>query len=105
MSPSPVEQAISAPGRDKKKGEIRKLIDEKGVEYVYYEHISVTGRIVGKGVPASHFEEVCDNGYQLVYGSVADLFMDRYGNYIGFGAHESELVGIPDLDTDRKSVV
>ena len=101
MSPTPLEQTVSAPGRDKKKAELRKLIDDKRVEYIYYEHISITGRIVGKGVPSPHFEEVCDSGYQLVYGSVADLFMDRYGNYIGFGAHESELVGIPDLDTFR----
>lgn len=101
MSRTALEEAVTAPGREEKKQAIRKEIDERGVEYIYFQHISVTGRIVGKGVPSSHWEEICDRGYQLVYGSVADLFMDRYGNYIGFGAHESELVGIPDLDTFR----
>jgi len=89
------------PDREAKKQEIAKLIKDQKVEYVYYEHISITGRIIGKGVPSNHFEEVADTGYQLVYGSVADLFMDRHHNYIGFGANESELKGIPDLDTFR----
>jgi len=95
--------SAEAPSRDReaKKQEIAKLIKDQKVEYVYYEHISITGRIIGKGVPANHFEEVADTGYQLVYGSVADLFMDRHHNYIGFGANESELRGIPDLDTFR----
>ena len=38
-------------------------------------------------------------GYQLVYGATANLFTDRYGNYIGFGPEESELAAIADLDT------
>jgi len=101
MALTALEQTVTASGRTEKVREIRKLIDEEGVQYIYYQHISVTGRIVGKGMPAKHFERTCEKGYQLVYGSVADLFMDRYGNYIGFGAEESELVGIPDLDTFR----
>ncbi len=92
---------MSTPERKAKKDEVLRQIQDKKVEYVYCQHISITGRIVGKGVPANHFGDIVDKGYQLVYGSVADLFMDRYGNYIGFGAHESELVGMPDLDTFR----
>ena len=101
MAQTALEQAVNAPGRSEKVREIRELIDKEGVQYIYYQHISITGRIVGKGVPAKHFERTCEKGYQLVYGSVADLFTDRYGNYIGFGPEESELVGIPDLDTFR----
>jgi glutamine synthetase len=90
---------LATPERQAKKLEVLRLIKKENVEYVYCQHISITGRIVGKGVPANHFGEIVDNGYQLVYGSVADLFMDRYDNYIGFGANESELIGMPDLDT------
>src|ERR1700730_18956942 len=92
-------ERLSTPQRKAKKAEIARLIRDEKVEYVYCEHISITGRIVGKGVPSNHFGEIVDKGYQLVYGSVADLIMDRYGNYIGFRAHESELGGMPDLDT------
>lgn len=94
-----LDETVNASGRAEKVKEIKGMIEKQGVKYVYYQHISVTGRIVGKGFPAQHFETVCQSGYQLVYGSVSNLFMDRYGNYIGFGAHESELVGIPEVET------
>ncbi len=61
--------------------------------------ISVTGRIVGKGIPADHWEAMAERGFQLVYGSTANLFVDRHGEYIGYGPESSELVGIPDPDT------
>ena len=38
-------------------------------------------------------------GFQLVYGSTANLFTDRHGNYIGYGPEAAELVGIPEPDT------
>ena len=48
---------------------------------------------------SSFFPQVAEKGYQLVYGATANLFTDRYGNYIGFGPEESELAAIADLDT------
>ena len=54
---------------------------------------------MGKGVVASFFPQVAMKGYQLVYGATANLFTDRYGNYIGFGPEESELAAVADLDT------
>ena len=48
-------------------------------------------------------------GFQLVYGSTANLFVDRDGNYIGYGPEARELVGLPDVETfcvlpwDRKT--
>ena len=54
---------------------------------------------MGKGVVASFFPQVAAKGYQLVYGATANLFTDRYGNYIGFGPEESELAAMADLDT------
>ena len=57
------------------------------------------GRIVGKGVPADHWENVAERGFQLVYGATANLFLDRHSNYIGYGPEASELVGIPEPET------
>ena len=42
--------------------EVRKKIDAEGVTYVYYQFISVTGRIMGKGVPAPHWETIAAEG-------------------------------------------
>src|ERR1700749_4240499 len=72
---------------------------EDGIQYIYCQFVSVTGRIVGKGIPADHWEGVAERGFQLVYGSTANLYVDRHKNYIGYGAEASELVGIPDAET------
>ena len=94
-----LEAYVSTEGRDDLVKEVRAKIDELGVTYIYYQFISVTGRIVGKGVPADHWETIAGRGFQLVYGSTANLFTDRHGEYIGYGPEASELVGIPDPET------
>ena len=94
-----LEQHVNEPGRDKLVKEVKAKIDALGVTYVYYQFVSVTVRIVGKGIPARHWERLAEKGFQLVYGSTANLFVDRHGNYIGYGPESSELVGIPDPDT------
>ena len=97
--PTDLEKYVDAPGRDKMIADVRKKIDQLGITYIYYQFISVTGRIVGKGIPANHWERTAAKGFQLVYGSTANLFTDRAGDYIGYGPEASELVGIPDPDT------
>ena len=64
---------------------VRAEIDASGITYIYYQFVSVTGRIMGKGVPADHWESMARKGFQLVYGATANLFVDRHGNYIGYG--------------------
>jgi len=90
---------VAAPGRRELVREVRAKIDALGIRYIYYQFISVTGRIVGKGVPADHWEKIAERGFQLVYGATANLFVDRHRNYIGYGPEASELVGIPDPET------
>ncbi len=90
---------VDAEGRDELVKQVRSQIDSLGVRYIYYQFASVTGRIVGKGIPADHWEKTAARGFQLVYGSTANLFIDRHGNYIGYGPEASELVGIPDPET------
>ena len=70
-----------------------------GITYIYYQFPSVTGRIMGKGVPAPHWETIAEKGFQLVYGATANLFTDRHGNYIGYGPEAAELVGVPEPET------
>jgi len=94
-----LERFVAAEGRDELVARVRQKIDAEGITYIYYQFVSVTGRIMGKGVPAKHWERMAEKGFQLVYGSTANLFTDRHGNYIGYGPEAAELVGIPEPET------
>jgi len=94
-----LEAHVNAPGRADLVKQVREKINQLGIQYIYCQFVSVTGRIVGKGIPADHWEGVAERGFQLVYGSTANLYVDRHKNYIGYGAEASELVGIPDPET------
>jgi glutamine synthetase len=96
---SDVDAYVSTPGRADAVRKVREQIKKLGITYIYYQFISVTGRIVGKGIPADHWERTAEKGFQLVYGATANLFTDRHGQYIGYGPEASELIGIPDPDT------
>ena len=60
-----LEAHVAADGRADLVEQVRSQIDSLGVTYIYYQFVSVTGRIVGKGVPAGHWEQVADRGFQL----------------------------------------
>ena len=77
-----LEKHVNQPGRDKLIKRVREKIKELGITYIYFQFISVTGRVVGKGIPADHWERTAEKGFQLVYGSTANLFLDRHNNYI-----------------------
>ena len=94
-----LERFVAQDGREAAIAEVRRRIDADGVTYIYFQFVSVTGRIVGKGIPAPHWENVARKGFQLVYGSTANLFIDRKGDYIGYGPEARELVGLADVDT------
>ena len=99
MAKTDLEKFVSAAGRDAQVKEVRKRIDELGIEYLYLQFVSVTGRICGKGIPADHWESVAAKGFQLVYGATVNLFTNRHGEYMGYGPEAAELVGIPEPDT------
>jgi glutamine synthetase len=94
-----LEAHVNAPGRADLVKQVREKINELKIDYIYFQFVSVTGRIVGKGIPSDHWERIAERGFQLVYGSTANLFVDRHGHYIGYGPESSELVGIPDPET------
>ena len=97
--PATLEEARSQPGPAERIEELARRIESEGIKYVFFQQVSITGRVMGKGVVASFFPQVAERGYQLVYGATANLFTDRAGNYIGFGPEESELAAVADLDT------
>ena len=43
-----LERFVDAPGRDEKIRQVREMIDAKGIEYLYLQFVSVTGKIMGK---------------------------------------------------------
>ena len=94
-----LEAFVSAEGREDGVRRVRERIDREGITYIYFQFPSVTGRIMGKGVPANHWETIAEKGFQLVYGATANLFVDRHGEYIGYGPEAAELVGIPEPET------
>ena len=94
-----LERFLEQEGRDERVREIGRRIRTEGISYLYFQFVSVTGRIMGKGVPSAHWESLAHKGFQLVYGATANLFTDRRGDYIGYGAEARELVGLPDVDT------
>lgn len=53
-----IERFVEAEGRDEKIKAVRAKIDELGIEYLYLQFVSVTGKIMGKGIPSDHWESV-----------------------------------------------
>ncbi len=94
-----IESFVEEEGRAEKIKAVREKIDALGIEYLYLQFVSVTGKIMGKGIPADHWESVAKKGFQLVYGSTVNLFTNRAGDYLGYGPEAAELVGIPEPET------
>jgi hypothetical protein len=69
MPPKTLEEARNQPGRREQIEQITKRIESEGIKYVFFQQVSVTGRVMGNGVVASFFPQVAEKGYQLVYGA------------------------------------
>lgn len=74
-------------------------IREHGVEYVYYQSVTITGRVVGKVMPARHLERTAVKGVQQHRTAAANLQSTREGLLLGGGVHAAEYTAIPDLET------
>ena len=61
-----IERMIEADGRESQVAEIERQIEADGIQYLYCQFVSVTGRIMGKGIPAKHFGTIANKGFQLV---------------------------------------
>ena len=60
-----LEKHVNQPGRAKLVKKVREKINELGITYIYYQFISVTGRVVGKGIPADHWEKDCRKRFSI----------------------------------------
>jgi glutamine synthetase len=93
------DRAVAGEGRAERIEQVRAKIDELGIDYIYYQYVSITGRIMGKAVPAFHWEHVAMDGVQTWIGGLTNVFADRDGNLIGFPPNASELLALPDPET------
>ena len=75
------------------------VIAESGVEFVYFQAVTITGRVVGKVAPARHFARLAVNGVQQHQTAVANLQGTREGVLLAGGVHAPEYTAVPDLDT------
>lgn len=78
---------------------IEALIAEHGVKYIYYQFVSINGRVLAKVVPAGHLRRNLEKGVQFHGTAIADLTSDRNGNLMGGGAQAEEFTILPDTDT------
>jgi glutamine synthetase len=74
-------------------------VAESGVEFIYYQSVSLTGRVVGKVVPAKHLRRNLERGVNLHRTAMSDLQVDRLGNLLGGGTEAAEFTALPDPET------
>ncbi|TGD84883.1 glutamine synthetase [Mycolicibacterium sp. CH28] len=74
-------------------------ISERGVQFVYFQAITITGRVVGKVAPAAHFERLAVKGVQQHQTAIANLQGTREGTLLAGGVNAPEYTAVPDLDT------
>lgn len=96
---SDLDTFVADPLRAERIRQVAAKIRALRIDHVYYQFVSATGRVMGKAVPAAHWESIANKGVQLWYGAVADVCADRRGNYIGYPSNAAELVALPDPET------
>ncbi len=96
---SDLQRYLDDDQRDERVAQVRAKIDELGVTHIYYQYISITGRIMGKAMPAHHWERAARTGIQSWLGGVTNVFADRDGHLIGYPPTASELLAMPDPET------
>jgi glutamine synthetase len=78
---------------------IKAEIAERGVKYIYYQFVSVNGRVLAKIVPAHQLERNLHRGVQFHGSAIADLTSSRAGALIGGGAQSGEFTALPDMSS------
>ena len=74
-------------------------IRESGVEFVYYQFVTLNGRVMAKVVPARHLARNLERGVQFHGSAVTDLATSRAGTLIASGGEAEEFVALPDATT------
>ncbi len=99
MTSTPLEQHREANSDAGALAAIRERIEASGVEFIYYQGVTITGRVIGKVVPARHLARNADKGVQLHRTAAADLQTTRDGQLLGGGVEAAEFTMLPDLAT------
>jgi glutamine synthetase len=74
-------------------------IREAGVDFVYYQFVTLNSRVMAKVVPARHLARNLERGVQFHGSAVTDLATSRAGTLIASGDHAEEFVAVPDAAT------
>ncbi len=90
---------IADPQRQERIARVREKINATGVKYIYYQFVTITGRVLGKALPARHWERTAKKGIQTWIGGVTDVASDIHGQLYGFSANDGELLALPDPET------
>ena len=78
---------------------IRERIEASGEEYLYYQGVTISGRVIGEVVPARHLLRNAERCVHLHRTAASDLRTTREGQLLGGGAKAAEFTMMPDLDT------
>lgn len=79
--------------------DLEKRLESAGVDYIYYQVVTLSGRTVSKVVPARHLRRNLQRGVQFHRTAMTDLHSDRHGNLLGGGVQAAEFTALPDVDT------
>jgi len=79
--------------------DIAARVKQVNVEFIYYQFVSINGRVLAKVVPAAHVRRSLDKGVQFHGSAAADVAADRHGELFGGGIEAAEFVVMPDPET------
>ena len=99
MTRTPLDQHREANSDAGALAAVRERAEASGVEFIYYQGVTISGRVIGKVVPARHLARNADKGVQLHRTAAADLQTTRDGQLLGGGVEAAEFTMLPDLDT------
>jgi glutamine synthetase len=78
--------------------QIREAINS-GVEHIYYQFNTLSGKLMAKVVPAAQLVRNLENGMVMHRSAVADYQISVNDELIGGGPAASEFQALPDIDT------
>ncbi len=74
-------------------------VRESGVEHIYYQFVTLSGRVMAKVVPVRHLSRNLEKGVQFHGSAITDFVSSRQGNLIASGADAEEFLALPDSST------
>ena len=85
--------------------DITARVRDSNVEYVYYQFVTLSGRVMAKVVPARHLGRNLERGVQFHGSAITDLASDRHGDLIASGPEREEFLALPDASHVRRAAV